>query len=158
MITVVWILGHLPVHALQGPPLPASFYGVVEGDETFTANATLTAVIHNTPVAQTTLTRHEGQWVYRLHVPGDDANTDIVEGGRPGDVISFHIEGLATGQTAVWQSGVNTQLDLSLSPAAALSAPAAGHLASWLAGGALILVICAGLWRSRWCQAARRLA
>lgn len=110
------------------PPIPSSFYGTVDGE--VNENVVISAVIKNETVAQTTLKNYEGQWVYSLIVPGDNPDTNAVEGGIPGDIVEFHIDGQAAVQTAVWQSGRNIELNLS-----AGTGSAATGVMPWLLGG-----------------------
>ena len=99
------------VHAF--PPLPSSYYGLVTRDGVnLPEGVTIEAVIDDQVYASNTVKIYEGDAVYSLVVPGDDPATEIVEGGIQGDTIYFRVDGVLADQTAVWQSGSNTKLDL----------------------------------------------
>jgi hypothetical protein len=136
MLIILLLTTAVAAHAYQSapPPLPASFYGTVDGQ--MNEDAVVTAVIHHQIVAQTTLSRSGDQWVYSLIVPGDLAGTKAVEGGIPGDTVEFQIDGQAARPTAVWQSGSNTQLDLTAGIGLAI-----GTTALWLLGGLTLAIL-----------------
>jgi hypothetical protein len=95
------------------PPLPSSFYGAVkENGENVPVGAFVTAWINGVQYAYSTTQLYQGDTVYSLDIPGDDASTPAIEGGIPGDVVTFKINGLDTPETGVWQSGKNVMLDL----------------------------------------------
>jgi hypothetical protein len=126
------------------PPIPASFYGTVAGDEP-AAGLEVAASINGTAYAQTSLQQVEGEWVYTLKVPADNPSTEAIEGGRAGDEITFLLDGRPVA-TATWQSGANSRLDLTMSPAAPTVGSVAGGSATslfnpWLAAVALIAVL-----------------
>jgi len=60
-----------------------------------------------------------------MDVTGDDAATNDVEGGIEGDQIEFKVAGQTVGQTGVWHSGTNTNLDLSIDSAVGQVSPTA---------------------------------
>lgn len=95
------------------PPLPSSFYGVVTLNGTSPpATGVVTARIGDEVVAHTTTFVYAGIVYYRIDVPGDDPSTPEIEGGAPGAVIIFTLADVQAAQTAIWQSGTNTRLDL----------------------------------------------
>jgi len=115
---VILILGILAmpqvVHAF--PPLPASYYGVVTKNGAYLPEGvTIMAVINNKVYAGNTVKIYEGESVYSLVVPGDDPTTDVIEGAVQGDTIFFNVDGILADQTATWQSGSSTKLDLTVS-------------------------------------------
>jgi hypothetical protein len=57
---------------------------------------------------------YQGDSVYALDIPGDDASTTEVEGGREGDTIFFKIGGILADQTGVWHSATNVNLNLTV--------------------------------------------
>lgn len=95
------------------PPLPSSFYGTVKLDgQNVQVGTIIQARINDIVIASTEVQSYQGNAVYSLIVPGDDPVSSIVEGGVVGDTIQFHIGETLADQTAVWQSGVNFNLDL----------------------------------------------
>jgi hypothetical protein len=51
---------------------------------------------------------------YALNMPADDPSTLEIEGERPGDTITFQIDGMQAVQTAIWQGGGNMRVDLTI--------------------------------------------
>jgi hypothetical protein len=139
------------IHALyfnqSAPPqIPASFYGTITAvSASLSSNTAVSAHVNGVEYAQTTLLQHEGQWVYTLKVPADDPATEAVEGGKPGDTIEFYLDGTPTGQTAVWQSGVNTSFDLSLPTLVTAETPTT-TLSTWLIWAVLAIFVGLLLW------------
>ena len=112
---LVFILGMFafPEAVYAFPPLPSSYYGLVTRDGVnLPEGVTIEAVIDDQVYASNTVKIYEGDAVYSLVVPGDDPATEIVEGGVQGDTIYFRVDDILADQTAVWQSGSNTKLDL----------------------------------------------
>ncbi len=102
------------VHAV--PPLPSSFYGTVTlNGEDLPEGTIIRALIDGEVYASTASQLYQGNSVYSLIVAGDDPATTAVEGGVAGDTIQFRVGGNLASQTAVWQSGVNQNLDLTAS-------------------------------------------
>ena len=108
------------------PPLPSSFYGTIKLNGANVADGTLVeAVVNGKVVAQSYTQMYEGDSVYTISVPGDDASTSTtVEGAKEGDAISFKIGGIAAGQAGAWRSGTNVKLDLSATASAPPNTPA----------------------------------
>jgi hypothetical protein len=101
---------------LAFPPLPSSFYGTVKVNGANVPDSTLVkAWINGQAYAQGKTLTHKGESVYSLDIPGDDASTPLVEGGREGEVVVFTIGGASTGQTGTWKSGSNMNVNLSSS-------------------------------------------
>lgn len=124
------------------PPIPASFYGTVAGSSP-AASLEVAATINGTEYAQTTLQQVEGEWVYTLKVPADNPSTEVIEGGRAGDEITFLVDGRPVA-TAAWQSGVNSRLDLTITagPATTIAGTSGEVLFNpWLAAAALLVVL-----------------
>ena len=97
------------------PPLPSSFYGVVQQEGENIPDGTLVEALINGQVMAYTLSgTYEGQSMYSLDIPGDDTTTHAIEGGIPGQIIQFRVGGKLADQTASWTSGVNQNLDLTL--------------------------------------------
>lgn len=103
MVTQVWAL----------PPLPATFYGLVQENGGNVPDGTIvSASIGGTTYAQTSTQIYQGSSVYTLIVPGDDPTTAIIEGGVDGDLVTFTVAGEPMRQVAVWHAGDSVQLDL----------------------------------------------
>ena len=97
------------------PPLPSSFYGTVQvNDANVPAGLPITAWIGGTQYALTYPTLYSGYTVYSLNVPGDDLSTPEIEGGKENDVVTFKVGGIPAGLTGVWHSGMNGQINLSI--------------------------------------------
>jgi hypothetical protein len=118
VITLVFVvsllLGNISIaHAF--PPLPSSFYGAVKVDGANVPEGTpVTAWINGVQYAQALTTLYNGDSVYSLDVPGDDATTAAVEGGSSTSTVVFHVGDLAAPQTASWKSGTNESIDLDI--------------------------------------------
>ena len=59
-----------------------------------------------------TTTTRNGGW-YALDVPGDDPQTATKEGGVPGEVVTFRVQGYTATPTGTWQAG-SFRLDLTV--------------------------------------------
>ena len=96
------------------PPLPASFYGTVKSSgENVPIGTQVSARINGVQYAVSPYTVFNGETVYSLNVPGDDPETPgIIEGGVPGDTIVFFVGSIQAAQTAIWQGGINVNLNL----------------------------------------------
>jgi len=95
------------------PSLPHKFWGTVKKDGANVPDGTtVSAWIGPTRYAETTTRAEGGDSVYQLDVPGDDPEESGKQGGVPGDIITFRIEGEAAAQTAVFASGGGTPLNL----------------------------------------------
>ncbi len=104
---------------LAFPPLPSSFYGKVKVDgENVPDGTVVEAWINGEVYAEAKTQTYQGDSVYAMDVTGDDASTNDVEGGIEDDKIEFRVAGQPAGQSGVWHSGTNTNLDLSVAPAA----------------------------------------
>ena len=107
----------LAASTLAGPPpLPSTFYGqlTIPPETTISPNTTITAQINQITYTQSKIMHQEGTWVYTVKIPGDDFATKVIEGGQPGDTIQFYLNNKLLSQTATWQSGSVTHLDLNL--------------------------------------------
>ncbi len=111
---------------LAFPPLPSSFYGKVKVDgENVPDGTVVEAWINGKVYTEAKTQTYEGDSVYAMDVTGDDASTNDVEGGIEGDKIEFRVAGQVAGQSGIWHSGTNTNLDLSVASAADQVNPAA---------------------------------
>lgn len=98
------------------PPIPSSFYGTVkDGSRNVASGTPITAWINGIEYASTTAFIDNGDSVYTINVPGDDPDTPGVDGGSPGDTITFYVDGIEALQTGEWQSATNNQLNLIVS-------------------------------------------
>lgn len=105
------------------PSLPSSFYGAVLVNGADVPEGTLVeALINGNAVVSASVKLYEGHSVFSMNVPGDDSDTESIDGGKEGDVIAFRVGGQMADQTGVWHSGTNVSLDLSLNTNAALLA------------------------------------
>ena len=121
LITLSLILNDVP-SVFAFPPLPSSFYGTVKHREENTPNGTQVEALIDGKVMAISLTEtYQGSSVYSLDIPGDDATTEKVEGGTPGQAIQFRVGGVLADQTAEWTSGVNKNLALTLTADKSLS-------------------------------------
>lgn len=98
------------------PPLPSSFYGSVQiNGADLQPGDTISAWINGVKYAETSPAWDDGDTVYSLDVPGDDSDTPVViEGGVPGDTVTFRVNGYLATQSAPWASGTNLELPLSV--------------------------------------------
>jgi len=102
-------------NTVQQPTLPASFYGtVLINGENVPTNTTIQAVIKGQAVASSQALVYEGITVYTMDVPGDDPGTNRIDGGKTGDTITFLVNGLKANETAIWHSGTNKELNLTV--------------------------------------------
>jgi hypothetical protein len=109
------ILLTAPVGVRAIPPLPSSFYGTVKLNNANVPDGTqVEALIKDKVFAYSQTLTYQGDSVYALDIPGDDASTTEVEGGREGDTIFFKIGGILADQTGVWHSATNVNLNLTV--------------------------------------------
>ncbi len=135
------------------PPLPSTFYGILQADSAVssTPGLVVSAYINETPYATTAIIAHEGQWVYSLKVPADNPATEEIEGGRPGDMVSFLVDGRLVA-TAPWQSGSNTQVDLTIEPTTMAQierTPPEGRWFLMMVGLVFLLIVITVFWWRR---------
>ena len=115
-----------PIGSAGPPPLPSSFYGYVTLDGSPAPEGMLVAAGHGgTIYVQTQVIALDGteDTYYSLNVPGDESDTPGIEGGSPGEEISFWIGGELADQTGTWMSGSNVALDLTASGASPTFTP-----------------------------------
>ncbi len=104
----------LPVHAI--PVLPSSFYGTVKINGQNVADGTkIRGVINGKAYAEGFTQTYQGNSVFSLDVPGDDAGTSQLEGGKEGDAVRFMVGGIEASQVGTWHSGTNVKLNLTVS-------------------------------------------
>ena len=113
ILTLLLLMANVST-VLALPPLPASFYGTVQiNGANAPAGAIVSAWINGVQVAQTPVALYNNQTVFSLDVPGDDpATPSLIEGGNPGDTVVFRINNWTASPTGVWNSGVNTAINL----------------------------------------------
>lgn len=113
IVTGVLIASVSPALAL--PPLPSSFWGTVKlSGNNLPQGAGISAWIDGVQYATATSSLYGGDTVYKLDVPGDDPGSVLIEGGVSGDTVVFKINGRPAQETGIWQSGVNLELDLTV--------------------------------------------
>ena len=140
MIVILIALGLLFVSvspALAMPPLPSSFYGMVQiSGANVATGSEVSAKINGVQYAYATVQIYQGQTVYSLDVPGDDPATQgVIEGGVQGNTVVFWIDGTPANETAIWQSGTNVARNLTILPPAApvvsIAGPDADAVLTW---------------------------
>ncbi len=114
----------IPSKALAFPPFPSSIYGIVLVNGKNVADGTLIEALINGIVFATAYTQmYEGESVFSLDIPGDEAGTTPVEGGKEGETIHFKIGGIIAKETGTWHSGTNVRLNLSATSSNPVSTP-----------------------------------
>lgn len=99
----------------QPPPIPSSFYGTVKSNgSNVPLPAQVSAWIDGTKYAETSIIVFNTDTVYKIDIPGDILSTPEIEGGKPGDLITFQVNNDFASQTGTWQSGTNLELNLSI--------------------------------------------
>jgi hypothetical protein len=116
LIVVAVLLANVSSTFAQ-PPLPSGFYGTVKLNGANVPDGTVvSAWINGVKFAESTVQLYQGDTVFNLDVPGDDAGTDgVIEGGASSDTVSFHIGNLVAAQTHAWASGTNIPYPLTAS-------------------------------------------
>ncbi len=122
LVAIAWLAPHAAAPALAVPPLPFSAIGTVMINGVFAPNGTLvTAWIGGVRYGLSVT----NQGWYALDVPGEDPETDGKQGGLPGEIITFQVNGQTMPQTAVWASGVSERIDFTLTVATPTVTPTA---------------------------------
>lgn len=115
LIVVIFSLIMFEAGFAEPPPKPSSYYGTVKANgSNVPLTTTVSAWIDGVKYAETSVIVPNADTVYNLDVPGDILSTAEIEGGKPGDLITFSINNDFANQTGVWQSGTNTELNLSI--------------------------------------------
>ncbi|MGB3703074.1 MAG: hypothetical protein WA997_17575 [Anaerolineales bacterium] len=115
LIVVIFSLIMFEAGFAEPPPMPSSYYGTVKANgSNVPLTTTASAWIDGVKYAETSVIVFNADTVYNLDVPGDILSTAEIEGGKPGDLITFSINNDFANQTGVWQSGTNTELNLSI--------------------------------------------
>lgn len=116
LLMVSVFLSSASAKPLMLPPLPSSFYGTVKVNGGYVPEGTtISAWINGIQYVQAQTLIYNGESVYAMDVAGDDASTPgIIEGGIQGDTIVFQIGSNLAEQTAIWQTGTNIELNLSI--------------------------------------------
>jgi hypothetical protein len=113
-----------PAAVLAFPPLPSSVYGSIKLNNANVPDGTVIKVlIRNKVVAKGYTQTYQGDSVYSLDVPGDDTDTQSVDGGHSGDILAFNIGGLLADQTGIWSGGTNVKLNLTVHSDSTMNAP-----------------------------------
>lgn len=134
----------------QPPPLPSSFYGAVQATrDDLSTGATVSAAVGGEAYAQTNLIYEDDEWFFALDVPADDPTTEAIEGGRPGDTVTFLVNDQPVA-TAEWQSGANMRVDLVVPELAPAQARGPEWVSVSLSVGLLVgLLMSVWRWRRR---------
>ena len=115
VITTVLLFFNQALASAMMPVLPSSFWGTVKWSGANTPlDSVISARINGVQYAATPVMVYNSDTVYSLDVAGDDPETAVIEGGVEGDTITFYVDGLPAGQTAVWHSGTNNEHNLTL--------------------------------------------
>ena len=98
------------------PPLPASVYGsVTSNGENVEADLLVEALSGDKVIASGLTRTLEGASIYSLIIPGDDPETNQIEGALDGEKIRFTVAGVTVEQTLLWHSGASEELNLEYS-------------------------------------------
>ena len=115
------LLVALPV--LAQPPLPYSVFGqVLINGVAAPVGVPVNALIGGVQYATTTTI---AGGLYALDIPGDQAGTPEIEGGVAGQTVNFSVKGVVVPQTGTWQSGVQSEINLTLTTAVDTATPTA---------------------------------
>ena len=126
VIILCIVLLLLPTTVQAIPPLPSSFFGTVKVNAVNVADGTLVeAVIEDQVVAKGYTQTYQGNSVYSIDVPGDEAGTAPIEGGKEGDAVHFKISGIDAVESGTWHSATNVELNLSATSETILNTPMA---------------------------------
>jgi PKD repeat protein len=128
--------------ALAVPLPPATFWGTLTLDGAPAPDGSiLRALIQNVEFASTTVFSRNGQQgLYVIDIPADDPNTpDVPEGGQPGQIITFAIDGAKIGQTAIWKVGNAGNVNLLGNPT---TSPVANFICLPRAGPVPLIIRC----------------
>jgi hypothetical protein len=101
------------------PPAPATFMGqIFFPDGTTVPDGLSVKVLFDGTVysSDQTFTSGGESGKYVLSVPGDDPSTPSIEGPGAGDTITFEVDGVATQETATWNTMEVVSLDLNVEP------------------------------------------
>lgn len=92
---------------------PGTFYGLIQhAGQNISPGTSIRAQINGQTFAQTTSIMDNGTSVYVLDIPPDDWETASIEGGQPNQVVTFWVDDELVSQTAIWQPGKATKVDL----------------------------------------------
>lgn len=110
---------------VQPQPAPSRFWGRVATThgQPVSAGSQVVAWVGGTIVAQSTVTVANGTSSYAIAIPADNPATQEIEGGQPGSAIRFMVGTKWAAETATWQTGANTNLNLTLPGEPPLGAP-----------------------------------
>ena len=113
LICLISLFITIPVLAM--PTLPSSFYGMVKMNGNRVPDDTVVEALINSKVyAKGYIQTYQGNSIYTLDIPGDDTDTVVQDGGRDGETIQFMVGGVLAGETGIWKSATNINLDLNL--------------------------------------------
>jgi len=125
LVATVWLAMHAALPALAVPPLPFSAWGTVMINGVLAPDGTLVTAWIGGVRYGLDVTGRSGRGQYALDVRGDDPDEPGKQGGLPGDIITFQVNGQTMPQTAIWASGVSEQIDFTLTVATPTVTPTA---------------------------------
>jgi hypothetical protein len=114
---VVLLVGSSPARAVE--PIPCNFYGIVRIDGGHVRmQSKVTALINGVPYPfEFSVLLWNGDYWYQADIRGYDPDSPETESfARPGDIISFRVDGLPAVETGTWSTGPKPQLNLNVHP------------------------------------------
>lgn len=130
LVATAWLTMHAALPALAAPPLPFNAWGTVTINGALAPDGTIvTAWIDGVRYGLDVTGRLGTGW-YSLDVRGDDPDESGKQGGLPGDIITFQVNGQTMPQTAIWASGVSERIDFTLTVATPTVTPTATRTTS----------------------------
>jgi hypothetical protein len=109
LVLISFLLIYQTLAFADTPPIPPCYFWgtVIVNGEYIIPGMQIYAKIGGVVVGESTTIEHEGEIMYGLlEIPGDIS--------MQGELIEFFIDGQKAPQTAIWQSGVTNELNLSV--------------------------------------------
>lgn len=100
------------------PPLPTTFFGdVIVNGESAPVGTVVSGWVGDTKYIEFVVGSYDHEvGRYTLDFPGDDPDTQNLEGAREGEIVTFKVDGTVAEQTGVWheaQGFVNVDISIS---------------------------------------------